>query len=323
MEAEDAPSAAPGPLTPGQLRLARLTLEYLLDSIEISRGGGDIVDRLLVAAIIDANVGPIKQDASLQSAYAAIDAAPPETLFRPVSINAVAQSLGLPFETVRRRVSRLADAGACVVTPRGLLVPQANLATPAFKAMSLARYERLRRFYLDLSAQDALPDVQRAPAGRTPPGDAPVRVANRVLAEHLMRFIESVMARIGDPLTGMVALHVARQNVQHIPPAGLGGDGQALAAQARPVTSRRLGALLNIPPETVRRRTAALVQSGVCRRTPAGVIVAFEQIERPEVVQFVEESAANVRRLFARLDRLGVLSAWDAEGNAGLTAPAH
>ncbi|MFZ5717879.1 MAG: hypothetical protein ACOY5Y_00275 [Pseudomonadota bacterium] len=310
MDAEDAPAAKPGHLNAAQLGLARLSLAYVLDAIEISRDGADIVDRLLVAAILDANLGPVKQDASLQAAYAGVHAPPPQALFRPVSINAIAQSLGLPFETVRRRVARLVRAGACTSTAQGLVASQDHLGSAAFKAMSVARYERLKRFYFDLKAMDGLPPLR----GRTAPAvtaEAPVRIANRILAEHLMRFIEVAMRRVGDPLAALVLLHMARANTEGVDISI--GDPRALAAAARPVTNRLLGDLLNVSPETVRRRTAALTRAGYCRRTAEGFVARLEALDRPELVRLFAHNDAEVRRLFGDLDRFGVVAALDED----------
>lgn len=299
-------------------RLSWLSLGYLLDSIEISRGGGDIVDRLLVAAILDANLAPVKQDNALQIAYAALEDAPPDELRRPISVNAVAQSLGLPFETVRRRVAGLARSGALVVAPGGVLVPPAAIASPAFKAMSLARYQRLRRFHAELKAADALPVLD--PGGEPlalPPGDPPVRIANRLLAEHLMRFIESATRRVRHPLSALTLLHIVRGNTEQASLAELESAFSGVGVPMRPVTIATLASRLNVPGETLRRRTAELVRAGFCRRDRQGVFVRPEMLATDAMSGLVPENAANMQRLFSRLERFGVLAAWDREDAAG------
>jgi DNA-binding Lrp family transcriptional regulator len=288
-------------------RLGRLTLDYLLDSIELSRAGGDIVDRLLIAAILDANVGPVKQDLDLQLAYGSLDDAPPEPLLRPVSVNGLAQSLRLPFETVRRRVTRLARKGALVAGPRGVLVSPERLASPAFKALSLARYERLRRFYRDLADAQLLPGlpaVARGPATARDAGAAPVRIANRVLAEFLLRRIEAVMGLVGDPVDGLILLHMARANL---------GSFEGEAAPLIPVRTATLADLLALPPETVRRRLLALERRDVCRRSPEGAVLASEIVGHAAAPVLLFENARHVEAMFARLARLGVLTAWQVE----------
>jgi DNA-binding Lrp family transcriptional regulator len=301
-------AGAAGPWDADALRrLSRLSLDYLVDSIELSRAGGDIIDRLLIAAILDANVAPVKQDVGLQFAYGALDDAPPEEIRRPVSINAVAHSLRLPFETVRRRVARLARQGVFVVTPRGVLVSQTRLESPAFKALSLARYERLRRFYSDLTDAQALPPIPIA--GSETVGDAidlngvspPVRVANRVLAEYLMRCIEAVTSRVGHPVDGLLLLHVARAN---LPPHA------AAAGPLVPVRTAVLADLMALSPEVVRRRLRALDRAGFCRRSREGTVLGPAVVEHPAAAALLHENAGNIERLFTRLARLGVLAAW-------------
>lgn len=298
-------------------RLMALSLAYLLDQIHISRGDADIVDRLLIAAVIDANIGPIKQDPALQRAYGALDAAAPDEVLRPVSVNALAQSLTLPFETVRRRIGRLVERGACLMTAEGVFVPQAALASPQFKAMSLARYERLRRFYLDLKAAEALPDI--AP-GRGPAADggawfasdeAPVRVVNRILAEHLLRFIEGVTRRAHDPLMGLFAMELARANTGHLPLPPAGTGRRFAEGRLRPVPLATLAARLSVPHETLRRRALLAQAHGFCRRTDEGLLIQHTAFDHPEVVGLMRENAANLQRLFTRLDRIGCLAAWD------------
>jgi hypothetical protein len=287
-------------------RLGRLSLDYVLDSIELSRAGGDVIDRLLIAAIFDANVAPVKRDPSLQFAYGALDDAPPEAVLRPVSINGIALSLRLPFETVRRRVGRLARQGALVLTPRGVLVSRARIESPAFKALSQARYERLRRFHRDLIEARALAPTaaEDGNARGVETGAPPVRVVNRILAEYLMRTIEMVTRRVGHPLDGLLLLHVARAN---LPPAG-----QEPAAFA-PIKSGALAVLLTLPRETVRRHLQALERENLCHRSGKGVVLAPGILERASTAALLKENTANVERMFARLRGLGVLAAWTAE----------
>ena len=313
------------PLPTRLWRLTRLSLGYLLDQIHLSRNGADIVDRLLIAAVIDANLGAIKQDQGLQFTYGALDAASPDELLRPVSVNAVAQSVGLPFETVRRRIARLTRDGACVATDGGVLVPQAALASPAFKSMSVARFERLRQFHAELVAADALPDIRTSATAATERGwggaDPPVRVVNRILAEHLLRFIEAVMRQAGDPLAALLLLEAARANIELIPQPQAGEEFPIPDGLRRPITISALAARLNVAPETLRRRAALVDRAGLCRRTDGGLIVPAAAVALPQVLALIEENAGNVRRMFARLDQIGCLKAWGEGSGAVPAAP--
>lgn len=300
------PNPAGAPLGHAERRLAQLSLDYALDSIELSRDGGDIIDRLLVAAILDANLAPVKQDAKLDLAYAALDDPPPETVLRPISINGVAHSLRLPYETIRRRVARLASQGVVVLGPSGVLVTQRRLESQAFKALSLARYERLRRFHRDLVEAQALPRLSHAAGAMalaTTGGPEPVRAANRILAEYLLRSIDAITRRVGHPLDGLILLHLARANFQ--------GVGQR--PRPAPVRIATLAQRLALPSETVRRRLRTMEQVGVCRRSRTGVVLAARIVAHPGALALLQENEANVDRMFARLERLGLLGAWRAE----------
>jgi DNA-binding Lrp family transcriptional regulator len=305
-------------------RGAHLSLGFLLDTIGLSRGGRDIVDAALLAATVQANVAPINQEPTLQLAYAALDAVAPDELRRPVSINAIAEMLGLPFETVRRRVARLARRGACVITPRGVLVPEAALATPEYEALVLARYQRLQRFYFDLTAAGALLPLPRSteapqPGAWSSVGGPPVRAADRLLGDYVMRLIESIMRRMGNPLTGLVFLDMVRANTEHLTLSEPEATIPVADSERRPVPIARLAQRLDIPTETVRRRAMFLEREGFCRRTRDGFAVLSTGLTRFGLVSLISENAANLQGLFARLDRLGVLAVWNGQALADET----
>jgi DNA-binding Lrp family transcriptional regulator len=301
-----------------QRRLAWLSLDYLLDSIELSRGGEDVLDRLILAALLDANMAPVKQQDALQIAYAGLDDTPPDEMRRPISINAIAQSLGLSFETVRRRLRALERAGACTVTARGVIAAPSRVEGAAFKAMSVARYERLRRFRDDLLAAGAMPPVQSAqgaPPRPPPERGAPVRVANRFLAEYLMRMIAGVMRHVPSPVAGLVLLHMVEANTEHLPLEARDAPLGTLAM--RPVTMGALAARMGMPAETVRRRAVWLEGAGFCRRSRAGAVIRPEAFTTPQMLALAADNATNVQRLFTRLERFGILELWDAEAGDG------
>src|ERR1041384_4981597 len=107
----------------------RLANAFALDLVKLGGFGRDVIDALLLAAISQANVAQITRSPELQRQYATLDAAPPDELRRPVSINAIAGSLRIPFETARRRIAALKDLGVIKVTAHGVIVPQAPLVS--------------------------------------------------------------------------------------------------------------------------------------------------------------------------------------------------
>lgn len=307
-------------LTGAHWILTRLSMGLMLDCAQITRRGrDDVLDPLILTAVVEANVAPINQDARLQQLYGILAAPPPDELRRPVSINAVAQSLGLPFETVRRRIAQLAERGACVVGSKGVVVPAAVLSSPEYAEVAQARYQRLRRFYYDLKALGALAEIPATPgppldeADRIAAAAAPVRIANRMLSEYFLRVMEMLMRTVGDPLSGLILMALARANIEHLPAAALAEPGPFPQAERRPVRRSLIAQRLHLPAETVSRRLKALEADGYCRTTPDGVLFLAERVARPEPLRLIHDNAANVQRLFARLARYGVVELWDRE----------
>jgi DNA-binding Lrp family transcriptional regulator len=278
--------------------------------VAIGRGERDVLDTLLFGAILGANLANLNQDAELARTYASITEAPPDDLRRPVSINAVAQSLRLPFETARRRIRRMEREGVVIVGPRGVIVPGAVLAAPGIIARAVARHERLRQFYGTLRGLGALPAPFPGPPPE--PAAAPIRVTNRALAEYLLRTIDGVMGVTGDPISTLVLLQMVLDNAIHLPAGLLAAWARDPAAHARPIRMSGLARRLRLPGESVRRHVLRLEAAGLCVRSSGGFCATAPASARPMIDQIVEANLANVQRLFTRLRRLGVLVPWDA-----------
>ena len=92
----------------------RLSNEYFLRSVRMlsELANGELVTAIVHRAISAGNVGYLDQNPEGDH-YASMDSAPPDALRRPVSILAVAGTLGLPYETTRRHVQKLLKIGWC------------------------------------------------------------------------------------------------------------------------------------------------------------------------------------------------------------------
>ncbi|RAK58512.1 hypothetical protein DJ021_01205 [Phenylobacterium hankyongense] len=291
-------------------QVTRLSLGFVLDTVEISRAGGDLLAPLLMTAILDANLAPVDQDRDLAATYAGLDTAAPDELRRPVSVNAVAQSLGLPFETVRRRVRKLARDGICVLTPRGVHVPRSVVTSPPYNAIQQARHQRLARFHADLRAVGALPPPGPRPAGSAEP--PPVRAVNRAIAEYMLRTADGLLALAGDVVSGAVLLEMARCNTDGLTAADPWAQGWTALAARRPVRASTLAARLQLPAETTRRHVALLEAQGFCVRTPKGLACQAPSAKLAAAARIVRDNLVNVQRMFARVETLGVLADWEA-----------
>jgi hypothetical protein len=182
----------------------------------------------------------------------------------------------------------------------------------------VARYERTRRLYHDLRAVGGLASLAAEPrrSYANPAlalGDAPVRLCNRLLSEYYLRLIEMMMRRLGDPVTALVLLGLARANM-----AGLSEEARAAHAilpesARRPVRRSALAAQLGLPAETVRRRLMELEQRGYCGPMRGGIMISMDFATRPDSLRLLQENQGNLVRFLARLRRYGLLDLWDAE----------
>jgi hypothetical protein len=126
----------------------RLATEHFLRTARrlSDQAGGNLFRGLALRAIVAANVGHIDQQPETSARYAALNQAPPDELRRPVSVLAIAGSLGLPYETTRRHVAALIREGACVRVKGGIVASPARLIGPEAEQAMLANLVNVRRF---------------------------------------------------------------------------------------------------------------------------------------------------------------------------------
>lgn len=297
--------------------VGRVTVAFILDLIESGRKNQGFLDGLISIAIVQANITPILRDPELNLAYARYDRPPPDELRRPVSVNAVATSLRLPYETVRRRVALLGERGLVETTRRGLYVPTSVLSSPDHKLMVEHNYELLRRLYFRLQDLGVLHGL---PAGVAPWADdaPPLRAVSRVLIDYFLRVMEVVRTHVGDTAKGLILLSVARANTEHFPDDLRGSDGLDAEdfvsdALRKPVRIATVAGRLNMPVETVRRHVADLVAEDYLVRSAAGLVVPAANLAKPHLMKFVLANIGNLQRMFSQVARLGVLASWDLE----------
>ncbi|MBU1377358.1 MAG: hypothetical protein KKE02_13080 [Alphaproteobacteria bacterium] len=288
----------------------RASLAYIRDTAQISRGDGDLLDPLIFTAILDANMVPVNRDPELQVLYGGAEISAPDDLRRPVSINAVAQSLRLPFETVRRRVSGLVRRGSCIVDPRGVVVPNAAVTSPAYGAIQRARYDRARGFYQTLTAAGVLPANGSADT-RAPTAQPLIRAANRALSAYMLRACNDLIPLTDDALSSLILLDLTLENTAALSTADLPAWAADPARFARPIRIAALSKSLRFSPETTRRHLLGLEAAGFCRRVDEGLVALAPSPVWPELARLMAANLANVHRLFAALRQLEVLAAWD------------
>lgn len=283
------------PFSRPRLTAALLTLDFLIDTILLSRSGADLLEPLLFAAIVQANLGPLRQDRELQRRYGDAGAALPDEYRRPISNAALANSLALPIETVRRRVKAMAAKGLCVLTPIGVYAPQSAVASTAHAAIQQARLIRLQRFHDDLRDVGFLAPTDALPG---PLPRALFRTVNSALSQYMLRSCDRLV-RLGGAVTdGYVLLGLCAENCRDV------GRDQALTLA--PCRASHLAHRLELAEETVRRRLAALRKHGRARQLDKTWLVAPP---RPEIIaRIVADNEADLLRLFERLCEIARLA---------------
>jgi hypothetical protein len=131
---------------------SRLTAEFFLRTAQLvsQRAGGDMIKALILRAIIAGNISHIDHDPANPSQFAAIDDVPPDELRRPISVLAVAGSLGLPYETTRRCVNNLVRDGLCIRVKGGVIAPAAKHTEPEDYQAIRTNMANLRRLFSGL-----------------------------------------------------------------------------------------------------------------------------------------------------------------------------
>lgn len=300
---------------------ARLANNFVLDMAKLGGLGRDVVDGLLLCAISQANVAQITRSPELSRAYATLSQSPPDEFRRPVSVNAIATSLHIPFETARRRIVALAELGTVRLTPKGAIIPTAPLTSPLYAMTVDANYQLVRTLYARLRSLGMLARLPQGPGGRFDPADPPYRLVARISSDYLLRLAEPLTEHVGDLVNGLVLMDMIQANTEHLADSDGGDDRPGIEGflpdeRRAPVRATTLGQRLGIPPETVRRHVRRLVQAELCDRVRDGYIVPRRVLARSPFTEFVQGNQVHVQRMFAGLADAGVIALWDEERSA-------
>lgn len=135
-------------------KYSRLALGFTIEAGRIVAGlaDGNLLQGLLLVAIVQANVGRLSADSSLSRQFGDYLHPPPDGIRRPISIFALAQSLHLPYETVRRNVIQLVNDGLVERSNRGVVVPTAVVMQDKVVAASAASNNLFKGFIGALAA---------------------------------------------------------------------------------------------------------------------------------------------------------------------------
>lgn len=260
-------------------------------------------------AVVRANVGVLTADPQHEGRYIGLTDIPPDSLRQPVTVYAVARALRLPYETVRRHVKKLKDAGVCVAVAGGVIVPAGAIMSPTTLAGVVATWRRTKAFVAEAGRFGIVAQGEVGPQGRDMSRQV-VRLANEYFLDALLIMADAVDL---DVLGVLVLRAVAVANVERLAhDPSLGSAFAGLVAIPRdehrdPVSVYAISRHLLLPYETARRTVLRLADQGLLKRLEGGgLLVPAEVIARPNVVAGTVQLADRTLVFLKRLAELGV-----------------
>lgn len=207
---------------------------------------------------------------------------------RPVSINALAASLGRPFETTRRHANALIEDGLIARSSAGLSVTAAAMAEPRVVQLTDRCHDLLVRLIEDLDQGGyALPS--------TTPGIQYDHRAGVGIALDLMLAAFESHGRREENFTRL-ALLLAVECAERR--AVVEASGKAAVPLIRTSTAAQA---LNLPYATASRNIDALVAAGLLSRAGAGL----RSVESDAAAEARAALANRARQLVGRLAQIG------------------
>jgi biotin operon repressor len=288
--------------------VSRLSSEYLLWFLGQVRQAfdGDVIKGVIFLAITQANVRHI--DEGSPAGWTELDNPPPDNLRRPVSAGAVAQALGIPKETARRKIRELVSARFCALAPGGVIVPRRVFLRPGNATGLKRNAEQLRALFSALQRYE-VGLVRRYSLAI---GAARLRQLGRVTTDFTLRATGILRGLSdGELLAGLIFLAINAANVRHITAASEAvyatAEDPPPDAQRHPISALALSRELGIPAEAVRRHVRQLEASGYCVAVKGGLVVPTQVLMQPKFKAAVIQAAENLVWLLEELVRVGVL----------------
>lgn len=231
-------------------------------------------------------------------------------LLRPISINAIAQSLGLPYETLRARAQAMIAKGHVERVPGGLIAvgavePEGPFADALLEghAIILDSFSALKALGFDFSV-DAVPAIASSPP---PPG-----LVVRVVQDMSGRYNEVLEPVFGGVMPLLIWAGVMRANVRHLmadPEMAwryASHDEPPPDTLRRPISIRALAGEVGLPFETTRRHVAAMIEKGwLAMVAGQGVITPVSALGSDSLGRANTQLPGLYARLIRDLSRLG------------------
>jgi DNA-binding Lrp family transcriptional regulator len=247
----------------------------------------DAIDVIIGYAIVQAGVDHLDQPGGEGRLYARLDTPPPDDSRRPISVSALARSLSLPRETVRRRADHLLERAIVSRDERGLSVTTAFLTTPTYQTIVFSQMEPILGFLLKLGYPDD-PEMGDARAWLDHQSILDrARQFGRIVLRVQLRHYET-LARLGGDLHSGLLLSLILSNA---------GAAEGEAGQDGATSRLQLAEALTLNRESTRRRLVSLARSGAIVRTSAGYRPSPELLSGPRLEAALSDTSLNIRQM--------------------------
>lgn len=220
---------------------------------------------------------------------------------KAISINALAASLGRPFETMRRHIHALCAMGLCTRSPAGVSVPEAVHSRPEIAALFRTSHDALVRMAEDFAAHGLpLPEPRRHLPYDWHTGLA---AAHDVLLTgiefHAHRFQSWTDMALANAVLCANARPLFRSRDVALAYAEFGVSAPESLCQ--PVSTGSVARALGLPPSTAHRRVAAMIETGLLVRRARGVVLGEPLLSDPDRIEENRTSMLHVRQILVRL----------------------
>ncbi len=292
-----------------QARIALTCLRFVHEAGVATRGDRDAYDAFILSAIANASLSPVNRDAQASTQFGSAERPAPDEAMRPISINAVAQSLDMPFETVRRRAAGLAREGLIASTPTGVVVLASTTSSAAYTAMLEANYRLAGAFYRDLRRLGVAPAPSATDDDLSSQGPL-IRVVGRAISDYFPRTVQALIPLGGSLPTASVLVETVLANTTDMDDVALDAWVRTAGRSGQPVSVVEVAHRFFLSRETARRHVHLLEELGLIVRVRRGLLAVATAETRARLVEIAQANVADTRRFFATLDRAGVLADW-------------